>query len=394
MILLTDVATKLEELLNAYSPSDYSFVVKSAGYHLDSISNKKKARNQIPVFVSLVGGEYNPVPNLKETNYTFEVNIYYPVRFKEDFYNINPYLSNLFVGKKLSFGSDNALCNISVAEYGEIIDFDAIREFENWVEEQFNGAMHLFKKEEQVNEFYMSMRFRLFATKLGEGFMLGNDVKYLLNFETRQRNISSLKMFYQGEVVTATRYASGDTTGYYAWQVTLHGTSVIYTDVNPQDAATSGVNFVKYITNQVKFYVQSGNEMEVVDSWYVIDPYYTETGYLYFSEELVFVNAGTGLNANPVAQQKIQVDSFAKNVINTTNYNKTMLIYPNLDTNFWKNFLAFYNIQDMSKINNLTLIKEYSNGMKFYYSQVILSVNENMQLGEPLSLTLTYGDKK
>ena len=93
MIILTDVAAKLEEILNsAECPTDFQFVVKSQGYHLDTIADKKKGINKIPVFVEMVGGEYNPVPNLKQANFTYGVNIWFPIRFKETFYALNEYL--------------------------------------------------------------------------------------------------------------------------------------------------------------------------------------------------------------------------------------------------------------------------------------------------------------
>ena len=396
MILLTDVATKLEELLNLYSPSDYSFVVKSAGYHLDSISNKKKARNQIPVFVSLVGGEYNPVPNLKETDYTFEVNIYYPVRFKEDFYNINPYLSNLFVGKKLSFGSDNALCNISVAEYGEIIDFDAIREFENWVEEQFNGAMHLFKKEEQVNEFYMSMRFRLFATTLGEGFIFGNDVKYRLTAKMPiyQKQVTKINVKL-GEGSTTVRVfnrkATDDVGGKFAWSNTTSDVeTVFYTDSYlPGDLSKDDVKLYTYLNDE---FDEVNPETYVYDGINKTEDILINTKTL--TEQLVWDNSGTGASISPVSEQLIGVDKFAKNMANITNFNKSLVAYIR-DNEFWQTFLYLYNKQSLDEIEEITLQKVYNfNGTEYTYDyeQIILTYNENVELGSPLSFTLTFGD--
>ena len=178
MIALTDVATKLEEILNSEDcPTDFSFVVKSQGYHLDSIADKKKGINLIPVFLTMVGGEYNPVPNLKQVNFTYGVDIWFPVRFKEIFYRINEYLEETFVGKKLESGGKVALCNIGVAEYGEIVGLH-LDQFEEWVEDTYAGSVHLFKKEHDISEEYMNMHFNIFATVLGNGFMFGNDVKY------------------------------------------------------------------------------------------------------------------------------------------------------------------------------------------------------------------------
>ena len=183
MIVLTDVAAKLQEILNsAECPTDFSFVVKSQGYHLDSIADEKKGTNLIPVFLTMVGGEYNPVPNLHEANFTYGIDIWFPIRFKETFYAINEYLEEVFVGKQLKIGGKVALCNIGVAEYGEITNIH-LDQFEEWVNETYEGNVLLLKKQYDISEEYMNMHFNLFATTLGDGFIFGNGVKYKLSFK-------------------------------------------------------------------------------------------------------------------------------------------------------------------------------------------------------------------
>ena len=396
MILLTDVATKLEELLNSYAPSDFSFIVKSAGYHLDSISNKQKSRNQIPVFISMVGGEYNPVPNLHQINTTYEINIYYPVRFKEAFYNLNPYLESLFVGKKITFDTETALCNISVAEYGEIIQVEAIRQFENWIEEEFEGSVYSFKKEEQINEFYMSMRFRLFATTLGDGFLFGNDVKYELTATFPSYQIEKLKLYNKTthSWYIYQRYSTFDEPTAQKWCFAYISEQIVikyvFVDIEP-----SVYNFMSFIKRQFKIYedVVEGY-VDVTDNYTVMDLIYSVVAHipLTITTSIIFANSGTGASVNPVAQQLIG-ETFAKNISNIVNFNKSALIYPQ-NNDFWDNFLFAYNTQNMQSITNMKLVKNYANGMQYEFSQIVLSVNENIQLGEPLSFTLTYGDKK
>jgi len=384
MILLTNVATKLQELLNSFDSSDYSFVVKSAGYHLDSVSNKKESRNQIPVFISQVGGEYNPVPNLHQVNFTYEINIYYPVRFKEDFYNLNANLQNWFVGKKVAFGDENALCNISVAEYGEIIDFEAIRSFENWVAEEFNGSVRLFKEDKQVNEFYMSMRFRLFCTTLGEGFLFGNDVKYELT-ATFPTIIDGIEV----EVATNThyqftRYETGDLGNKHAWK---YQTTIIYTNKENSYKLDSNSKIYTYDAEQEKF-------IESEYTFLYSNPYVDTTNTQKLTEQLVWDQSGTGASISPVSEQLIGVDKFLKNTPNITNFNKSITIYVK-DDNFWKVFLYCYNKQDLDLVKNISFSKIYKlgeNDIKYTYNQILLSYSENIELGSPLSFTLTFGD--
>ena len=385
MILLTDVSTKLQQLLNSFNASDFEFVVKSAGYHLDSIVDKRTSRNTIPVFVSQVGGDYNPVPNLHQVNFTYEVNIYYPVRFKEDFYNLNTFLENWFVGKKVSFGSENALCNISVAEYGEIIEVEALRRFENWVMEEFEGSVHLFKKEQQVNEFYMSMQFRLFCTTLGSGFLFGNEVQYNLSMK--------MPTIIDGiEVETSTnvhnqflRLSSSDVGSKFAWK---YESTTVYTDTNN----------VNDLNENSKLYTYDWGTQVFTETTYkflYVNYSFDETTSITYSENLVWDQSGTGCAISPMSEQLVGVDKYARNTPNITNFNKSILAYVR-NNNFWNTFLYCYNKQKMDLITNLQLVKNYSFDGKvkasYTYSQVILNYNENVELGSPLSFTITFGD--
>ena len=389
MILLTDVAAKLEELLNNYDLSDYLFVVKSSGYHLDSIANKDKARNQIPVFVSQVAGEYNPVPNLHQINTTYEINIYYPVRFKEDFYNLNAYLEQLFVGKQLSFGTENALCNVSVATYGEIIQVEAIREFENWVEAEYNENERIIQLDRQVNEFYMSMQFRLFCTTLGTGFIFGNNVKYKLT-ATVPTKIDRIVVEIEP---TVSRYfvrsSTNDVGGKYCWYsfyplLTL----VVFADVSSSSQMDENTKFYTY-NSSTQVFTETTYKFRYIDYSFGTESNNTIT------EELVWDQSGTGASISPVSEQLIGVDKFVRNIENITNFNKSITVYVK-NTDFWQAFLHCYNAQRLDLITSVKLVKTYyfnnNEQMTETYNQVLLSYNENVSLGDPLSFTLTFGD--
>lgn len=399
MIILTDVATKLSEILNdANCPVPFKFVVKSQGYHLDSIADHKTGENQIPVFLTIVGGEYNPVPNLHQVNFTYGVSIWFPVRFKEEFYALNEYLEETFVGKKIQIGNKIALCNISVAEYGEITGLH-LDQFEQWLEETYEGNVHIFKKEHDISEEYMSMEFRLFCTTLGDGFIFGNDVKYTLQMRFPQLKVTKMLVNYTYTSLgkettvqlTANRHSQYDETSagydYYAWNVTFLSTQTIYTRNIYLSQFSSTIKFYKKengVFTEISYFSYISYEETEIDTSHTVD----------LSEVLVWDQSGTGASISPVSEQLIGVDKYARNTPNITNFNKSIVAYIK-DSKFWDYFLTFYNKQELDQIGYKKFTKEYTFGSairKHDFYQVLLSYNENVELGSPLSFTLTFGD--
>lgn len=194
MIVLTEVATKLQNILNSLegfqNPTDYEFVVATEGFHIDSIANVKEGRNFIPVFVSSMGGQFNPVPDLKQANYSIPIVFYYPVRFKDDFYLLNDFLADVFVGRKLYYGqiSGHAISNISVAQYGEIQNLD-FREFNQWVG-------NIYKKTIEKMENYMTMQVTLYLSTAADGYIYGNDVVTTISVTIDGTTYSNVPVIY------------------------------------------------------------------------------------------------------------------------------------------------------------------------------------------------------
>ena len=184
MIILTEVAKKLENILNGNdsettaftNPTAFSFMVATEGFHIDELNKPNKNGNFIPVFISSLGGQFNPIKGLKQGNYSIPVAFYYPVRFKDDFFALAEYLAEVFVGTILNYGaiSGKAVSNISVPQYGEIQNLD-FKEFENWV--GINYKMPI-----ETMEPYMSMTLTLFLSNAASGLIYGNDVKVDLSF--------------------------------------------------------------------------------------------------------------------------------------------------------------------------------------------------------------------
>ena len=192
MILLNEVAKKIEDILNGVDnevvnlrlnpPTNYYFKVATEGFHLDKIFDMPEGKNFIPVFISSMGGQFNPVPELLQANYVIPIAIYFPVRFKDDLFKLNEYLARVFVGRQLNYGesSGKALSNVSVAQFGELIETD-LRQFMEW-------EMTVYKKPIEKMEPYLQMQFSLYLSTASEDFVFGNDATATLTVETDDDN--------------------------------------------------------------------------------------------------------------------------------------------------------------------------------------------------------------
>lgn len=184
MIVLNEVATKLEKILNGLdsetsgltNPTPYYFKVETEGFHIDHVERPSQRKNFIPVFVSSLGGQFNPVKGLKQGSYTFQVSFWFPVRFKESFFALGDFLVDAFVGSILNYGtiSGKAVSNISAPQFGEIEDRD-FGEFSSWVNEKWEKPI-------EKMEPYLSMVVSLFLSNAAPGLIYGNDFKYDLSF--------------------------------------------------------------------------------------------------------------------------------------------------------------------------------------------------------------------
>lgn len=184
MILLNEVAKKLENILNGSDsevvalglqpPTGFYFKVATEGFHIDKVFDMEEGKNFIPVFISSMGGNFNPVPDLMQANYVIPIAIYFPVRFKTELYRLNEYLARVFVGRQLNYGSESgtALSNISVAQFGEIIESD-LEEFKEWEETTYKMPI-------EVMEPLLQMQLSLYLSTAAQEFVYGNDAECTL----------------------------------------------------------------------------------------------------------------------------------------------------------------------------------------------------------------------
>lgn len=207
MIRLDEVSKKIQNILNGTDqevaalnidvPTGFEFVVETEGYHLNNLADMETGKNFIPVFVSSMGGNFNPVPELLQANYVIPITFYFPVRFKSDAFKINEYLARVFVGRQLHYGPNSgvALSNISVAQYGEIVDLD-LKQFAEWVKTTY-------KKQIEIMEPFIQMTISLYLSTCAEGYVYGNEATATLTLDGSDLPAEPL-VFVQGSVQSNT----------------------------------------------------------------------------------------------------------------------------------------------------------------------------------------------
>lgn len=392
MIRLDEIAVKLNEVLNNVNNpvridnARVAFMVATEGFRIDNIADKELGKNLIPVFIAASGGENNPVEGLKQQTKSINIGIWYPLKYKDNFYVLEDYLDDVFVGKLNNLGNNTGSCltNLGTAEFGEITDGN-FTQFEKWITSKY-------KKTLDVTMAWFSMTLTLYATKTSSGFMFGNEIKYELEMTYYEPDFS---IQVNGNYYT--RYSDEDKTidnvRYYAYRRTIFGGyEYVYITTNPNSA--KGIADILSLKNKIETYAYIQNVMTLqeykITNIIVNKTNDEET----VSADVVRADSGTGAQISPIAEQRIDVDTFAKNVANITNYNKSMVVYPNLSQDFWILFLALYNKQILNFIKEVKMVKKYSNGYEYDFKQIVLNYNENSELGSPLSFTLTFGDAK
>lgn len=393
MINLNEVANKVSEILNSVDNplridnQRVIFDVATEGYRVDSIAKREEGKNAIPVFIALAGGENQPIPNLTQQSKSINIAIYYPIIYKDIFIDLEDYLDSVVVGKILNFGNltGECLCNLGVAQFGEIqnLDLEAFKKF----------VANKYEKTIEISVNWHSMILALYATKLGSGYVFGNEI----NFELKMAyflpniNIKYLTDYYE-------RYSNDDRTidsvSYYCFRTSVYGGyDYIYITENPSSA--KGIATLLSTKNKIDVYKVVQNVMtKQEDKLELAEIVSTSANEENINVDLVRSAAGTGANISPIAEQRIGQDSYSKNVANITNFNKSLVVYPNLNNDFWLLFMTLYNLQRLDLIKELTLTKKYSNGFEYDYKQIGLQYNENLDLGIPYSFTITLGDSK
>lgn len=190
MIEINELSRKLSAILNGlddetssiFNPAtSFDFVVKTYGTHLDSIADKVLKKNIIPVYIANFSGNIQPIPNLREENTTYDIYIYFPIKFKDTFFRMGNFLIECFAGKMLNFGNDSgvAITNLNSPTLVDIQQTE-FTSFQKFLDENYSLPI-------QRTELWGAMSFSLFfhqVANLGQenGFIVGNQVKHEIAF--------------------------------------------------------------------------------------------------------------------------------------------------------------------------------------------------------------------
>ena len=371
MILLNEVAEKLQKILNGTDSetasfsraTDFQFVVATQGFHLDNII-AESGKNFIPVFIATMGGRFNPVSNLGQSEVNIPVTFYFPVRFKNDFFALNEYLADCFVGTQLDYGSITGKCvsNISVSQYGEIQDLD-LKQFIEWTQ-------NVYRRTIERAEPYMSMTFTLFLngtstfTKNNETYryLYGNETKVTISFTYPSafvyNNVTYNKI--DGNITTY------DGITYFRWTSSSSATSVL-------------TKSVLHKTGD-KVYNVMYQEIGTISS---------VTTSRISDDEPAFVNTGVNQSNTPVSQQ-ILGEKETEGLVADSTLSTGFSVYIKT-TNFYKKLLQIYASGEISRLSfdlNLTIDAiDFSYNRKCYVSVANLIANK----GELMLLTFGFG---
>src|SRR5690606_19545270 len=130
---LSSVLNNINNPLN-----NYSFNVITYGDHLDSIANRTLNKNEIPVYIANQDGDIVPIPSLNQVNMSFDIYIYFPIVFKDDFFRLGSYLMSTYVGQNLNYGalSGSGISNINVPMFGDL-QKQQMNEFRTFINTSF-----------------------------------------------------------------------------------------------------------------------------------------------------------------------------------------------------------------------------------------------------------------
>ena len=207
MLTVKEIAKELDSILNGTSPNipedatrpfDGVFSVKTSGYHLDHVYDPKTKSNFFPVFMESGTGEFNPIKDLEQVDYSFPVSIYFPVRSKEKMLAMQEYIAKCFVGQTPLFsvyGDDGkivykqgAVTNVSAFELGEITDLD-LDQYGQSLLKQLNAYIsEQYKLPVNTMEPWISLNFTLYVSTMKnanakDGYVYGNVMKTILRIK-------------------------------------------------------------------------------------------------------------------------------------------------------------------------------------------------------------------
>ena len=190
MIEINELSRKLSAILNGlddetssiFNPAtSFDFVVKTYGTHLDSIANNLTKKNFIPVYIANFSGSVQPIPSLREEDLSYDIYIYFPLKYKDTFFRMGNFLIDCFAGKMINFGEESgyALTNLNSPTLADVQQ-NEFNSFQEFISENYGLPI-------QRTELWGVMTFSIYfhqVANLGksDGFITGNQVKHEMSF--------------------------------------------------------------------------------------------------------------------------------------------------------------------------------------------------------------------
>ena len=214
MIEINELATKLSKILNGlddetssiFNPAtSFDFVVKTYGTHLDTIADRNLNHNVIPVYIANFSGSVQPIPNLREEDASYDIYMYFPLRFKDTFFRMGNFLIDCFAGKMINFGEESgtAITNLNSPTLADIQQAE-FSQFADFINENYDLPI-------SRTELWGVMTFSLYfhqVANLGKtnGFIVGNQVKHEMSFTYGEKTYKENLV-----IVSGARNLVGDT---------------------------------------------------------------------------------------------------------------------------------------------------------------------------------------
>lgn len=196
MINIADVKDTIVSLLNGTStqttelrPSDKKFVGAFWGSFLDSTINGNNNYDFL-VFIDTPSGRFEAIPKLLFNDGTFQINFYYKLTNASTtlLYDYVNYLAKCLVGKYILFGSNGAICNMTLPTFGAVQPQST---------EQFASHLNdMYKTKIDKTEIWGICSFTLFLTNVASGYMWGNQIKYLATFAYGGSSFSDVELVF------------------------------------------------------------------------------------------------------------------------------------------------------------------------------------------------------
>lgn len=378
MIILTEIATKLENILNGTDSEtssisrgvDYIFQVATEGYHLDTIKSKAAKKNFIPVFIGNLSGEYNPIQGIGEADYNIDVSLWFPVRFKNDFYILNEYLEKCFIGSYLNYGSTSGKCvsNMSIAKYGELVGIN-LEKYKEW-------ALETYDVPYDEEEMYMQMTFTLYLSTINSSYVLGNEVRIELSLFKQEGTPRSI-FVNTDPTIEYLRSATDDTEigehTYYAFK----SSSQVLVYIRDELTIEVGINVYKIIDEEATWYgaISSG----------------TWTPILLNEQNIKFANSNIQSNTDPKGQQIMGAKESSGAPLITA-YTNGFSVYIKKDSAFFAELMRKYFLGEIQDLP-ITITYYFWNNLSYYRQCYVANTNLNIAKGEPLTMTFAFAKK-